>query len=76
MEQYEDPLSGHLDYFYPIASVAKLKDSNTLNWSQATRGRNSKGFWESMWVEIATFLKIKAFEIVPCTADMHAIMST
>eukprot|EP00957_Ditylum_brightwellii_P195020 14859271-Ditylum_brightwellii.AAC.1 len=76
VEQYEDPLLRHLDYFHPLILDAKLNNSDTLTWSQATRESHPKGFWEPMWVAIVTLLKMNAFKIVPKTKDIHVIMST
>eukprot|EP00957_Ditylum_brightwellii_P079872 6075090-Ditylum_brightwellii.AAC.1 len=67
MEHHKDPVTGELDYFHPLAFAAKLNDVDNPNWFQATRGSNSNGFWEAIWVEIITITKIKAFEIVPRT---------
>eukprot|EP00957_Ditylum_brightwellii_P155922 11869000-Ditylum_brightwellii.AAC.1 len=65
MEKYEGPFSEHLDYFHPLALAAKLAESDILTWKQATRGSNTEGFWEAMWVKIVTLFKMKAFELVP-----------
>eukprot|EP00957_Ditylum_brightwellii_P208166 15356137-Ditylum_brightwellii.AAC.1 len=48
MEKYEYPFSEHLDYFHPLVLAAKLADSDTPTWKQATRGSNAEGFWEAM----------------------------
>eukprot|EP00957_Ditylum_brightwellii_P116455 8883233-Ditylum_brightwellii.AAC.1 len=52
MKKYEDPFLKHLDYFHPLALAAKLADSDTPTWKQATRGSNAGGFWEAILVEI------------------------
>eukprot|EP00957_Ditylum_brightwellii_P000751 59028-Ditylum_brightwellii.AAC.1 len=41
MEQYQDPFSEHLDYLHHWAFAAKLADSDTPTWKQATRGSNA-----------------------------------
>eukprot|EP00957_Ditylum_brightwellii_P042017 3181338-Ditylum_brightwellii.AAC.1 len=47
MERHDDPVTGELGYFHPLAFTAKLNDSDNPNWFQATRGSNSDGFWEA-----------------------------
>eukprot|EP00957_Ditylum_brightwellii_P114686 8745692-Ditylum_brightwellii.AAC.1 len=71
MEKYEDPILHTLDYFHPLSLAAKANDQDNPNWSQATRGSNSNGFWKAMWIEIVILMKMKAFEIVPRQKDMH-----
>eukprot|EP00957_Ditylum_brightwellii_P192781 14678864-Ditylum_brightwellii.AAC.1 len=76
MKQHEDPVMGELDYFHPLAFVAKLNNAANLHWFQAIRGSNNDGFWETMWVEIVMLMKMNAFDIVPRTSNMHVILVT
>eukprot|EP00957_Ditylum_brightwellii_P116681 8900293-Ditylum_brightwellii.AAC.1 len=63
MEQYHDPFLEHLDYLHPLAFAAKLAESDTPTWKQTTKGSNTDGFWEAMWVENVTLFKMKAFKL-------------
>ena len=60
IEHHQDPITGDLDEFHPLALAAKANDANTPNWFQATMGSNSDGFWEAMWLEISTLQKWNA----------------
>ena len=44
--------------------AAKATDGDTPRWFEATTGEHKDGFWEAMWIEITTLLKIEAWEQV------------
>eukprot|EP00957_Ditylum_brightwellii_P051539 3907989-Ditylum_brightwellii.AAC.1 len=76
IDHFDDPLTGYIDSLYLPALASQIADSDIPTWGKAIRGRNVEGFWEAMWVEMVTLMKMKAFEIFPRTKDMHMIMST
>jgi hypothetical protein len=76
MESFEDPITGLVDEFHPLAFVAKAADEDNPNWFEATNGSNSDGFWEAMWKEMITLQKIGAWEQVPRSEAPKVILST
>ena len=76
VEQYEDPISDFLDDAHPLMLAAKLNDQDTPRWKEATRGENAEGFWQAMWIEICTLIKMGAWELVDKKPDMHVVPST
>eukprot|EP00957_Ditylum_brightwellii_P080225 6101764-Ditylum_brightwellii.AAC.1 len=70
----------NLDWGTSVAMISgnctSLDLQHNPNWFQATKGSNINNFWKAMWVEIITFMKMKAFEIVPRTSDMNVILVT
>ena len=63
MEHLESP-SGILDNGHPLILAAKSHDEDTPRWFEATTGEHREGFWDAMWIEITTLLKIEAWEQV------------
>ena len=76
VEQYEDPISDFLDDTHPLMLAAKLNDQDSPKWKEATRGENAEGFWQAMWIEICTLIKMGAWELVDRRPDMHVVPST
>ena len=76
MEQYEDPVSDFLDDTHPLMLAAKLNDMDTPRWKEATSGENAEGFWQAMWMEVCTLMKMGAWELVDKTETMNVIPTT
>ena len=76
IEHLEDPVTGELSELHPLAFAVKAADADNPNWSQATQGENSDGFWTAMFGEITTLSKLKAWDQIERTRDMHVLPST
>ena len=76
LESYADPSTGILEEGHPLALASKVADSDTPRWKEALYGDNSEGFWEAMWIEVLTLLKMKAWEQVERTPEMNVVKST
>ena len=64
MESLEDPHTRTLDEGHPLILAAKATDQDSPRWFEATTGEHKEGFWDAMWVEISTLLKMEAWEQV------------
>ena len=76
IESMEDPVTGTLDEGHPLALAAKVADADNPRWYEATNGENSEGFWDAMWVEVVTLLKMKAWEQVKRVEGMNVVRTT
>ena len=76
MESYIDPITQTFEDSHPlVALAAKALDQDTPNWFGATKGENSDGFWEAMWIEMNTLSELKAWTQVPRSSNMNVIPS-
>ena len=72
----ENDTLGLLQEMSPLAFAARASAADTPRWNEALHGPNSEGFWEAMYNEIATLNNLKAWEVVPRTAEMTVLPST
>ena len=76
IEGMEDPTTGTLEEGHPLILAAKMADADNPKWYEATNGENSEGFWDAMWVEVVTLLKMKAWKQVKRVEGMNVVKTT
>ena len=76
METLEDTSTGILDEGHPLILAAKSNDEDSPRWFEATKGEHHEGFWNAMWVEITTLLKIQAWEQVERSQATKIVKTT
>ena len=58
---------------YLLIFIAKASNIDTPNWFKATPGKNSIGFWKSMWIEITRLQNIGCWKQVCKTKNLRVI---
>jgi hypothetical protein len=59
-----DPITGLLEHWEPLAFAAKIKSEDDPSFHEAMNGPRREGFIQAMMKEIATLIKMGAFEVV------------